>query len=93
LILLLCIFQPKLTLRAFEQWFKDTQISKQTQEILKRLNRINQDADKLMGDFRKLGSHLKNATSSYDNSEKRLNLFSDRVEKLLEIKENKKLKN
>jgi len=82
-----------LTLRAFEQWFKDTQISKQTQEILKRLNRINQDADKLMGDFRKLGSHLKNATSSYDNSEKRLNLFSDRVEKLLEIKENKKLKN
>ncbi len=80
-----------LTLRAFEQWFKDTQISKQTQEILKRLSRINQDADKLMDDFRKLGNHLKNATSSYDNSEKRLNLFSDKVEKLLEIKENKKL--
>ncbi|XOB42396.1 MAG: DNA recombination protein RmuC [Candidatus Nealsonbacteria bacterium] len=80
-----------LTLRAFEQWFKDTQISKQTQEILKRLNRINQDAVKLMNDFRKLGSHLKNATSSYDNSEKRLNLFSDRVEKLLEIKETKQL--
>lgn len=80
-----------LTLRAFEQWFKDTQISKQTQEILKRLNRINQDAVKLMNDFRKLGSHLKNATSSYDNSEKRLSLFSDRVEKLLEIKETKKL--
>lgn len=81
-----------LTLRAFEQWFKDTQISKQTQEILKRLGRINQDADKLMDDFRKLGNHLKNASSSYDNSEKRLNLFSNRVDKLLEIKENKKLK-
>ena len=80
-----------LTLRAFEQWFKDAQVSKQTQEILKRLGRINQDADKLMNDFRKLGSHLKNATSSYDNSEKRLNLFSDRVDKLLETKENKKL--
>lgn len=80
-----------LTLRAFEQWFKDTQFSKQTQEILKRLNKINQDAAKLMNDFRKLGSHLKNATSSYDNSEKRLSLFSDRVEKLLEIKETKKL--
>jgi len=81
-----------LTLRAFEQWFKDTQFSKQTQDILKRLNKINQDAAKLMNDFRKLGSHLKNATSSYDNSEKRLSLFSDRVEKLLEIKETKKLK-
>lgn len=80
-----------LTLRAFEQWFKDTQFSKQTQEILKRLNKINQDAAKLMDDFRKLGSHLKNATSSYDNSEKRLSLFSDRVEKLLEIKETKQL--
>jgi len=80
-----------LTLRAFEQWFKDTQFSKQTQDILKRLNKINQDAAKLMNDFRKLGGHLKNATSSYDNSEKRLSLFSDRVEKLLEIKEIKKL--
>jgi len=78
-----------LTLRAFEQWFKDTQISKKTQDILKRLNRINQDASKLMNDFRKLGSHLKNATSSYDNSEKRLSLFSDRVEKLLEIEQDK----
>jgi len=81
-----------LTLRAFEQWFKDTQISKQTQEILKRLGRINQDADKLMDDFRKLGNHLKNAASSYDNSEKRLNLFSDRVDKLLETNEKQKPK-
>lgn len=81
-----------LTLRTIEHWFKDTQISKQTQEILKRLNRINQDAERLMGDFRKLGSHLRHAVSSYDSSEKRLNLFSDRVEKLLEIKETKKLK-
>ncbi len=81
-----------LTLRTIEHWFKDTQISKQTQEILKRLNRINQDAERLMGDFRKLGNHLRHAVSSYDSSEKRLNLFSDRVEKLLEIKETKKLK-
>jgi hypothetical protein len=37
-----------------------------------------------MDDFRKLGSHLKNALSSYDNSEKRLSLFGDRVERLLD---------
>ncbi|RLC34610.1 MAG: hypothetical protein DRZ76_02390 [Candidatus Nealsonbacteria bacterium] len=81
-----------LTLNTIEHWFKDTQISRQTQEILKRLDRVQQDASKLMNDFRKLGSHLKNAMSSYDSSEKRLNIFSDRVDKLKEFKEVKKLK-
>ncbi len=81
-----------LALRTIEHWFKDTQISRQTQEILKRLDRIQQDAGKLMQDFRKLGSHLKNASSAYDSSEKRLSMFSDKVERLKEFKEPKKLK-
>ncbi len=82
-----------LALRTIEHWFKDTQISRQTQDILKRLNKINQDTVKLMNDFRKLGGHLRNAVSTYDSSEKRLSLFSDKVEKLLEVKEEpKKLK-
>jgi DNA recombination protein RmuC len=79
-----------LTLRTIEHWFVDTKISRQTQDILKRLSKVNQDAAKLMDDFRKLGSHLRNAVSAYDNSEKRLNFFSDKVEKLLEIKEEPK---
>jgi DNA recombination protein RmuC len=79
-----------LTLRTIEHWFVDTKISRQTQDILKRLGKVNQDAAKLMDDFRKLGSHLRNAVSAYDNSEKRLNFFSDKVEKLLEIKEEPK---
>lgn len=81
-----------LTLRTIEHWFRDTQISRQTQEILKRLNKIHQDAGKLMNDFRKLGNHLRNAVSAYDSSEKRLNLFSERVERLKDLKEPKKLK-
>ena len=81
-----------LTLRTIEHWFKDTQISRQTQEILNRLARINQDAAKLMDDFRKLGGHIRNAGSAYDNSEKRLSLFSERVEKLIETGETKYLK-
>ena len=81
-----------LTLRTISDWFRDTQISRQTQEVLKRLNKIQGDAEKLMGDFRKLGSHLRNAISSYDSSEKRLSLFSDKVERILEAKEIKKLK-
>jgi len=81
-----------LTLRTVEHWFRDTQISRQTQDILKRLERVRQDGSKLMNDFRKLGNHLKNASSAYDSSEKRLDMFSDKVEKLLETKETKKLK-
>ncbi|MFC1629680.1 DNA recombination protein RmuC [Patescibacteria group bacterium] len=81
-----------LTLRTIEHWFKDTQVSRQTQEILKRLNRIHKDAEKLADSFRKLGSHLRNTVSAYDNSEKRLSLFSERVERLLETDEKKQLK-
>ncbi|MCP6718739.1 MAG: DNA recombination protein RmuC [Patescibacteria group bacterium] len=81
-----------LTLRTIEHWFRDTQVSKQTQEILKRLSRINQDAGKLMKNFGRLGTHLKNTVSAYDSSEKRLGLFSGRVEKLLDMKKTKKLK-
>lgn len=79
-----------LTLRTIEHWFKDTQISRQTQEILKRLNRIYKDAEKLKDSFRKIGSHLRNTVSAYDNSEKRLSLFSNKVESLLESPESKK---
>jgi len=80
-----------LTLRTIEHWFKDTQISKQTQGILKRLGKIYHDAEKLMDEFRKLGNHLKNASSAYNDSEKRLSLFEEKVEKLIEIDETKKL--
>jgi len=81
-----------LTLRTIIDWFRDTQISHQTQEILKRLNRIQTDADKLMEDFRKLGSHIRNASLAYEDSEKRLSLLDERVEKLIKIGETKKLK-
>ena len=81
-----------LTLRTIEHWFRDTKISRQTQEILKRLIKINQDALKLMESFRKLGVHLRNALSAYDLSERRLGMFSDKIERLLEIEEPKKLK-
>ncbi len=81
-----------LTLRTIEHWFKDTQISKQTQDILKKLSRIHQDAEKLMENFRKLGSHIQNAKSAYDDSRDRLSLLDERVVKLVEIGETKQLK-
>lgn len=81
-----------LTLRTIEHWFKDTQISKQTQDILKKLSRIHQDAEKLMENFRKLGGHIQNAKSAYDDSRDRLSLLDERVGKLVEIGETKQLK-
>jgi len=80
-----------LTLRTIEHWFRDTQISRQTQEILKKLSKVHQDAEKLMEDFRKLGNHLKNASFAYSDSEKRLSLLDEKVEKLVEIGETKQL--
>ena len=44
-----------------------------------------------MDEFRKLGSHIRNASSAYDDSEKRLSLLDDKVEKLVEIGETKQL--
>ena len=61
-----------LTLVTIEHWFKDIQVSKQTQEILKRFEQIKKDSEKLEESFRKLGSHLSNAQSSYENSQRRL---------------------
>lgn len=76
-----------LALRTIEHWFRDTQVSRQTQEILKRLAKVHQDAEKLMDDFRKLGSHIKNASSAYGDSEKRLSMLDERVEKLIDTGE------
>jgi len=38
-------------------------------------------------DFRKLGSHISNAKSAYDSSEKRLDMMVDRVKNVIEIGE------
>ncbi len=81
-----------LTLRTIEHWFRDTQISKRTQQILKRLERINRDAQNLSEEFRKLGRHLKDASSAYDRSERRLSLLDERVKTLIEARDKKQLK-
>lgn len=80
-----------LTLWTIEHWFRDSKISKDTQEIVKRLGRVHHDAEKLMDDFRKLGNHLNNAKSAYEDSEKRLMLFESKVEKIIDTGEKEKI--
>jgi len=74
-----------LSVSAIRHWVKDIQLSKQTKDIMKRLERIATDGRKLGDDFRKLGNHLNNARGSYEDSEKRLTLMVDRVEHVVEL--------
>ena len=74
-----------LSVSAIRHWVKDIQLTKQTKDIMKRLERIATDGNKLGEDFRKLGNHLSNARSSYEDSEKRLTLMVDRVQNVVEI--------
>ena len=74
-----------LSVSAIRHWVKDIQLSKQTKDIMKRLERIATDGRKLGDDFRKLGNHLNNARGSYEDSEKRLELLVDRVDRVVEI--------
>ena len=80
-----------LSVSAISHWTKDVQLSKQTKEIMKRLERIATDGHKLGDDFRKLGKHLSDAHGSYEDSEKRLTLLTDRVENIIEIGEKKEV--
>ncbi|MBI2446631.1 MAG: DNA recombination protein RmuC [Parcubacteria group bacterium] len=84
-----------LTLGVIQHWFKDSDITKKTGEILKKLQRIAIDGEKLGESFRKLGSHLSNAKNSYDDAEKRIDMLVDRVSNvgnLIDIDETKELK-
>ena len=77
---------------AIRHWVKDIQLTKQTKDIMKRLERIATDGRKLGDDFRKLGNHLSNARSSYEDSEKRLTILVDRVDHVVELEQHKETK-
>ena len=83
-----------LTLGVIQHWFKDSDITKKTSEILKKLQRIAIDGEKLGESFKKLGSHLNNARNSYEDAEKRVGFLVDRVSNvgnLIDVEETKEL--
>ncbi len=57
-------------------------IEERAEEILKDLSRLEGDFSRVMDDFRKMGTHVKNMTSSYDATDKRLGKFGDKLESL-----------
>lgn len=75
------------TLSAVHHGYRDMYITKKTKEIINRLSRIKTDSEKLSDNFRRLGKHISDASSAYDDSEKRLTLLTDRVGNIVEIGE------
>lgn len=69
---------------------KGLQIEKSARSIFQGLARLQGDLDRFKKDFQVLGSHLGNAKGKFDEAEKRLERFSDKLE-LVSSEEAKKL--
>lgn len=61
---------------------KGMQIEKVAQEIMGGLARLGNDLNRIQEAFRKVGVHLHNANSAYENTQGRLSKFGDRMERL-----------
>ena len=72
-------------------------IEERAQEILKGLAQLSGDFDRFRSDFELVGKHLTNMRSKYDDADKRLEKFDDRLktmsgaERSASLQEDKKL--
>jgi len=76
-----------LTTAAIMHWFKNIEFNKQTRDVMKRLEKISNDGKKLGEDFTRLGKHISNVSSSYNDTEKRLSMLVQKVDTVVEIGE------
>jgi DNA recombination protein RmuC len=66
-------------LQAITVGLRGLQIEKQAQEIMSLLQTLNNDFVRFRDDFELVGKHLANAHSKYDESNKRLDRFQDKL--------------
>jgi DNA recombination protein RmuC len=59
-------------------------VEEQAQEILKNLARLEGDFERVMNDFSVMGKHLKDSLSKFEDTEKRLAKFGDKLTTLEE---------
>jgi DNA recombination protein RmuC len=67
-------------LQVIVQGLKGLQIEKSAREIFQRLTRLQGDLIRFRKDFEILGSHLGHARTKFDDAEKRLDRFTDKLE-------------
>ena len=56
-------------------------------DILKNLARLEGDFERVMTDFTLMGKHLKDSVTKYDDAEKRMLKFNDKLDSLTEKEE------
>jgi DNA recombination protein RmuC len=66
---------------------KGLKIEENAKEILKNLSSLNVEISKFKEDFELLGKHVANAKLKYDDSQKRLEKFSDRLNSIQDAKQ------
>lgn len=71
-------------LQAILMGLRGLQIEKETKNIIAGLGRIHKEFEKFTEDYRLVGKHISNAHGAYEDGEKRMEKFSDRVGKLLD---------
>jgi DNA recombination protein RmuC len=74
-------------LQAILLGLKGLRIEERTQEIIATIARLGEDFRRFETDFRKLGTHLSHAKSSYESSDKRLERFVGRLGQIESLEE------
>jgi len=67
------------------------QIEKDAQRIIVSLSRLKQDLDRFSEDFNLLGTHLKNSRKKYDDANKSLEHFCEKLSEIAQIEEKKEI--
>jgi DNA recombination protein RmuC len=67
-------------LQVIVQGLKGLQIEKSAREIFQRLTRLQGDLTRFKKDFEVLGTHLVHAKTKYEDADKRLDRFADKLE-------------
>lgn len=62
-------------------------VEQQAQDILKNLARLEGDFERVMNDFAVMGKHLKDSLTKFEDTEKRIFKFNDRLDSLIEKEE------
>ena len=68
-------------------WFGEMAVRKDIGEMIGRLEGIKKDALKLQEEFKKLGKHLGDASKTYGEFDHRLNLLTERVQRVIKTGE------
>ena len=74
-----------LTLQVIEHWFRDITVAKETRQIIKRLNSILLDGEKMSEGYQRLGKHIQNVQGAYEETGKRVELLSGRVRTVISL--------